>query len=117
MFGNSLHLPDGGLYATIICMKKAGLIQQLSGHLFWDVYPEGVDPEKHRQFIIPRVMDRGTLADVEAVWNYYGEEKVRAALLSASSLNKKTIAFFANQFNLPRENFRAYRESSKTWNQ
>ena len=92
-------------------------IKQLSAPLFWDVDPEQVDPETHWRFIIPRIMDRGTLRDVKAAWNYYGEERVQQALVKATSLHKKTIAFFANQFDLPRNVFRAYRQNTGAWDQ
>jgi len=98
-------------------MTKLAFTQQLSAHLFWDVDRATVDPEEHRRFIIPRVMDRGTLEDVKAAWSYYGEETIREVLLNAASLHKKTIAFFACQFDLPRERFRAFRNRTGTWNQ
>jgi hypothetical protein len=91
------------------------LVDQLSFFLFWDVDPSGINPEAHRQFIIPRVMERGTLADVKAVWDYYGGEAVKSALLDSAALGIKTISFFANQFNLPREAFRAYRNPPNKW--
>ncbi len=90
-------------------------IDQLSPPLFWDIAPEQLDPEVHGRFIISRIMDRGTLRDVKAVWNYYGEERVQQALLQAASLHKKTIVFFANQFGLPRGAFRAYQNNKETW--
>ncbi|MCU0857441.1 MAG: hypothetical protein MUC65_03440 [Pontiellaceae bacterium] len=96
-------------------MKSSTLIDQLSGFLFWDVDPSGINPETHQQFIISRIMERGTLADVKAVWNYYGAEAVKAALLNAADLSAKTISFFANQFNLPREAFRAFRNPANHW--
>lgn len=103
---------------VIIChMTRETFTQQLSDHLFWDVNRDSVNPEAHWQFIIPRIMDRGTLDDVKAAWNYYGEEKIRDALLNAAALHKKTIAFFACQFNLPRERFRAWRNQTGTWDQ
>jgi hypothetical protein len=94
---------------------KDGLTNRLSEYLFWDVYPSEINPETHRQFIIPRVMDRGTLADVRAVWDYYGDEKIKQTLLITATLGRKTVAFFANQFNLPRGAFRAYRNPSANW--
>jgi len=60
-------------------------------------------------------MDRGTLADVKAVWEYYGSETVKSALLNAADLNEKTVSFFANQFNLSRDAFRAFRNPPKNW--
>ena len=94
---------------------KDGLINRLSEYLFWDVNLSEINPETHRQFIIPRVMDRGTLADVRAVWDYYGNEKIKQTLLNTATLGRKTVAFFANQFNLPRGAFRAYRNPSANW--
>lgn len=87
----------------------------LSAHLFWDVDPESVDPVRHRSFLIPRIMDRGTLADVQTAWAFYGESSVREALLTAASLQRRTIAFFAAQFDLPRDRFRAWRNRASTW--
>ncbi len=98
-------------------MNPTAFTQQLSDHLFWDVDRSSVDAEKHRKFIIPRIMDRGTLDDVQAAWRYYGEEKIREALLNARVLHKKTIAFFANQFQLPCERFRAFQTQAGTWDQ
>jgi len=97
-------------------MKSTTLTDHLSTFLFWDVDPSGVNPETHRQFIIPRVMERGTLADVKTVWEYYGGETVKSVLLNAAGLSAKTVSFFANQFNLPREDFRAFRNPSDRWN-
>lgn len=96
-------------------MKSEGLKDQLSAFLFWDVDPSGINPETHRQFIISRVMERGTLADVKTVWDYYGGDAVKTALLNAADLSAKTVSFFANQFNLPRDAFRAFRNPAKNW--
>ena len=96
-------------------MKSKTLTDQLSAFLFWDVDPSGINPDLHRQFIIPRVMERGTLADVKAVWDYYGSESVKNALLNAIDLSAKTVSFFANQFHLSREAFRAFRNPANHW--
>ncbi|MBL9150956.1 MAG: hypothetical protein JNK37_00640 [Verrucomicrobiales bacterium] len=96
-------------------MSSPRWIDGLSRHVFWDTDPASIDPERHGDFVIVRVMDRGTLADVKAVWDYYGSERVRVALLRAPSLGTKTISFFANQFDLPREAFRAFRHRNAHW--
>ena len=92
-------------------------LQRLSARLFWDVDPAAVDPDEHRRYVIPRIMDRGTREDVKAAWSFYGEETIREVLLNAASLHKKTIAFFACQFDLPRESFRAFRSQTGRWSQ
>lgn len=96
-------------------MESKDLIKQLSVFLFWDVDPSAINPEAHQQFIIPRVMDRGTLNDVKTVWDYFGEETVKQVLLNTASLGKKTIRFFANQFDTSPEAFRAHRHPSTHW--
>ena len=98
-------------------MENGGIAQRLSSHLFWDVDVEAMDSQSHRNFIVPRVMDRGTQRDVLAIWAYYGAESIQESLLRAPSLQQKTIFFFANQFRLRPEDFRAYRKSQElgTW--
>jgi len=98
-------------------MKKGDLLQTLSKHLFWDVDVGTMDTETHRGFIIPRVMDRGIRSDVQAIWNHYGAETVKDVLLHTPSLQRKTIFFFANQFLLRPEAFRAHRKNQEmgTW--
>ena len=90
----------------------ASFLNQLSEHLFWDVDRGSIDPDRNAGFLLPRIMDRGTLDDVQAAWAYYSEAQINDVLLTAPSLTRKTIAFFANQFQLPREAFRAYQRES-----
>jgi len=87
------------------------LIDQLSDTLFWDTERSGLDPKQHAAFIIVRTMERGTKEEVLSVWHFYGEPSVRKVLLNAPSLSPETISFFANQFDLPVENFRAHKRA------
>ena len=111
------HSTSVPLQRYALPMHSAAIIRQLAPHLFWDVDAASLDPQSHRAFIIPRVMDRGDRPDVHAVWQYYGEAVIRDVLLNAPSLDKKTIAFFSNQFDLPRDAFRAFRKRKElgTW--
>jgi hypothetical protein len=88
-----------------------GFISSLSAHLFWDVNQSTVDPEAHASFLICRVMERGTSVDVRLAWKHYGETRVKEALIKAPALSSKTIYFFANQFRIPCEAFRAYQRA------
>ena len=96
-------------------MENEGLISQLPPHLFWDV--DAIDEQQHRNFIIVRVMERGDRDDAYRVWNHYGPELVKVALLKAPALQRKTIFFFANQFQLRPEEFRAFTKNQalNTW--
>ena len=94
-------------------MENGDIVPQLSPTLFWDVNVAELDGSAHRNFIIPRVMDRGTQRDVLAVWAHYGEESVKESLLRTPSLQRKTIFFFCNQFGLCPEDFRAFHKSQE----
>lgn len=85
--------------------------------LFWDVNTAALDPEKNKYYIIPRVMDYGTLEDVQATMRYYGNETILEVLKNCPYLDKKTISYFAFYFKIPREEFRSYRkrQTFHTW--
>jgi hypothetical protein len=91
------------------------LIESLSTSLFWDVDRAAVSPRDHADFLIRRVMERGNRENVTAVWNHYSEDQIREALVTAPSLTRKTISFFAHQFSLRLDEFRAHREASPHW--
>ena len=94
------------------------MLENISKHIFWDTDSGSIDEEKHKNFIITRVMERGGIEDVKAVFARYDLADIRHALISARTLSDKTIAFFANRFGLDRSAFRAYRrkkEERLTW--
>ena len=94
--------------------KKPEPLETLSGGLFWDVHPGQIDPLKHRDFLIVRCVERGCRTDVQRLWDFYGPQQFRQTLLNAPALGKKTIAFFASQFDLPPTAFRAY-DRQRNW--
>jgi hypothetical protein len=89
------------------------LINNLSAHLFWETLPEKLDLDKHKRYIIPRVMDRGNIDDVQKVLCYYNRNELREVLLSAPYLDKKTISYFAFYFDCSLSDFRAYRRKKE----
>lgn len=94
-------------------MQTRQLAEEFPRSLFWDVDPARVDAEEHAVFIISRVMDRGGRPDVDRVFAYYGEERVKGALLAAPSLDKRTLAYFANYFGLELSAFRAHQRANR----
>lgn len=97
-------------------MTGTEYVDHLSNHVLWDVDRRNVDPRAHRRFLIARVMDRGTDADVEATRAFFSPEEIREALLNARGLSKKTVAYFSAVLDEPRERFRSYETAFKgTW--
>lgn len=99
-------------------MDAQVFLNGLSDVLFWDVNRSDVDPQEHRRFIICRVMEYGSQADVRLTEAFYPEDEIRSALLQARSLHKKTLAYFSAIFRIPREEFRAWNaDPHRTWSQ
>jgi len=68
------------------------------------------------QYIVPRVMDRGTLEDVRYVMALYGKPLIKDILTKASNLDDLTISFFANYFEIPKTDFTAFhRKQQAKW--
>jgi len=76
--------------------------------IFWDVDFEKIDYDAKANFVIERVFERGDVEDIRQCRRYYGDEKVRLALLNAKYLPLHTIHFASAVINEPVEEFRCY---------
>jgi len=85
----------------------------LGKELFWEAEYAELDWDKNASYIIPRVMDYGTLEDVRCAMQHYGKERIRAVLHAAPALQSRTIHFFASYFSEPLDNYLAYNLSEK----
>lgn len=61
-------------------MEKETWVGQLSDLLFWDVARDSIDPEKHRRWILERVLERGTYKDWLIVKQNIAPEQMRKEL-------------------------------------
>jgi hypothetical protein len=84
---------------------------EFSKNLFWDIDVSQLDYEKNADQIISRVFMRGTLTDIAQVLKYYGKENVKKILLKTRYLDKLTLSFAANYFDINKDNFRCYKLS------
>ena len=66
--------------------------------LFWDT--DELDPQKNEKFIIERILDLGDADDYFWALGFYGEEKIKKALLEGKSITKKSLNFWCQFFNL-----------------
>ena len=76
-----------------------------AGLLFEDVSPEAVDPEVHADFVIARVLDRGTLASVAGLVRFYGADRLRRFFREggARQLQRRTVPLWAAFLNLTQD--------------
>lgn len=91
--------------------EPASVIPASVKRLFWDVDPEGVDPVRHRAFIIRRIADYGTLADVGWMKGSYSSEDIIAVIRSSRGLSRKTGAYWAAYYRIPLETIECLRPS------
>jgi len=81
--------------------------------LFWEIDPSRIDEQRDANFVIARVLEHGTLADVAWLRRRYGFDRIHAFFRDAGSpeLSPRTISFW-------RAFFRASDESwakPKSW--
>ncbi len=76
--------------------------------IFWDVDYTKLDFEKKASFIIERVFERGDVEDIRMCRRFYGDEKIKTALLNAKWLMPYTVYLAAAVFQNKPEDYRCY---------
>ncbi|MFW5703154.1 MAG: DUF6922 domain-containing protein [Candidatus Dojkabacteria bacterium] len=71
--------------------------------LFWDVETKDLDLNAHRNFIIARVLEDGTLEQLRVMLKYYGGDQVAEVVKTSRSISPKTGYFWKNYFNITSE--------------
>lgn len=64
--------------------------------VFWDVYAGGLDTERQRNYIIPRMLERGTLEGIRWLLEVYGREGIHAFLRDVGhpEISRRTLSFW-----------------------
>ncbi len=72
-----------------------------------DVDSNKIDPVKHSQFVISRVAMYRNINEWELLLKEYGTTKVKDELLKTRYLDKYTLNFCSEYFNIPKKNLDA----------
>ncbi len=80
----------------------------LRKELFWDIDLDSLDVDKNARFVIVRVFKNGNLEELQTLLKYYGREKITSQIITAPSLDEKTLAFASVLLGIPKERFRCY---------
>ncbi|PRY27788.1 hypothetical protein CLV58_1316 [Spirosoma oryzae] len=73
--------------------------------IFWSDKYDALDVDTDGDYMIARVFDAGTYADMQKAIAYYGMPRVKAALLQAADLQQSTVALVSLWLNCQPEQF------------
>jgi hypothetical protein len=80
--------------------------------LFWDV--GDVDSQKHKKFIIERVLSFGDIDDVYWAMEFYGKDQLKKVVEKTRKLDKKSANFWCHYFNINKEE---WKKNQLVWTQ
>ncbi len=63
-------------------------------YILWDVDPSTLDAKHHQRFIITRVAEKGTLADVRWLQKTFGTPAIKKAVSASRNTSAKTKNFW-----------------------
>jgi hypothetical protein len=75
-------------------------------HLLWDVDRNTLDPQKHKQFIIERVLKFGAPKEVRWLLQEYTGAEIIQVVKTSRNLDRKTANFWAIHYGIPVEEVR-----------
>ncbi len=81
--------------------------------LFWDVDPDTLDLDQHKNFIIERVLNMGNEEALKWLWQEYGLRSIHGTVIISRRLTLKTARCWQNYFNLKEEQMRCFSTFSK----
>jgi hypothetical protein len=88
-------------------------LNQFTKNLFWDADPDDLDLEKHKNYIVGRVLDYGEWNDWLFIRSYYGIEIIKDTATSIRSMFPKSLSFISVMTNTPEQQFRCFENVKK----
>ncbi len=86
---------------------------KLNKDLFWDVDFKTLDFDKHKEYIIGRVLNQGDLDDFNQLRDYYGLPMIKQVACRIKYLDEKSLNFYSLIFNLPKSRFLCFQTPLK----
>lgn len=69
-------------------------------YLFWDVDLEKLDYDKHSEYVIARVLEKGNLKTVKQLFKYYSKQRITDVIISTKQISPRTAIYWQNIFNI-----------------
>lgn len=70
---------------------------------FWDIDFDKLDIEKHRIYVLSRILDYGDEKTTIWMWNNFKKSEIKNILSNFRGLSQKSANFWALILNLPKE--------------
>jgi hypothetical protein len=83
-------------------------ITDFSSHLFWDVDISTIDLEKHKEYVVHRVLEYGLMKDFILLNKIFSLEQIKDITIKLRNLDDRTLNFIAIITKTPLEKFRCY---------
>lgn len=100
-------------------MAFDNIIDKFSSHLFWDTDRDKLDWDKHRAYIVQRILEYGTLPDWKLLRSRMSIAEIALLAKNFRQLDPKTLSFISTISRIPQEEFRCYITKQSTpahWN-
>jgi hypothetical protein len=99
--------------------KQQSFVNHLEAAHFWDIDFHKIDVNTHKRLIIERIINFGSLREMNALIMYYGLAEIIQISLKISYLDPKTLNFISKLFEVPKSSFKCYTSklsNPKLWN-
>ncbi|MDR3267036.1 MAG: hypothetical protein LBT24_05650 [Tannerella sp.] len=90
---------------------------KFSANLFWDANPDDLDLNKHKTYVVGRVLDYGEWSDWLAIKDLYGMEELKNIALRIRTMFPKSLSFIATMTHTPENQFRCYEQVKNNKNE
>lgn len=97
-------------------MDKATLLNNFSPYLFWDIDIDKFDLQKNKAQLTYKVVEFGQLSDWKNLLALLGEKEIKNIVVELKSLDKTTLSFLANYFDIDEKEFRCYTQKQSKMN-
>jgi hypothetical protein len=94
-----------------ITFKAGGNEIRFRKSLFWDLPAGNLDLVKNKRIILERVFSRGNLEEFRTINRYYSRNEIRETVINIGSLDKKTLYFISNTYQLKPSDFLCYKKN------
>ena len=96
-FRGTVKLSSSGVFLVVPSRFRA---------LFWDADVETLDVEKHKTYIVERILEFGDEDAYRWMFGTYADEEIIAVVRKSRRISPRTAAMMGNFYRIPREELR-----------